>query len=290
MECASSKNFPEIVDKATALRDQQPAVCLHLGFSDAIRILRVVIVQILTILALAVVAIVALIVTALILVTAIGFAVRARSGEPLVWNGLLGVIEAVTRPLARFVHRTKWIGFERLLVPESGFVIVANHASGLDPPLMQFAVPRKVRFMMARDQMHPALNWFWSRMQVLPVTYTTADANMLREATRFVKNGGVVGVFPEGAIERPPCVIAPFAEGVGVLVALTKAPVVVLWIHGTPTIGNALLDPLVPRGRAVVNYVTTIDFVQEGLRDPQVITARLREELVKVSGWPSRET
>ena len=219
----------------------------------------------------------------------VGFIVRARAGDRLAWSGTMGAIESVLRPLARFIHRTKWEGFDRLKLPEGGFVIVANHASGLDPPLMQFAVPRRVRFMMAREQMNPLFSWFWRQLQVLPVTYTAADAAMFREAVRHVKGGGVVGVFPEGEIEHPPCVLAPFVEGTGTLLALTKAPVVLLWIHGTPTIGNALLDPLVPRGRARVQYVGTFDFAAEGIRDAQEITARLRAELASASGWPTRD-
>jgi 1-acyl-sn-glycerol-3-phosphate acyltransferase len=226
----------------------------------------------------------------LLALVAVGFVVRARSGERLAWSGVVGCVEAVARPVARFIHRTRWVGFDRFRAPEGGFVIVANHASGLDPPLMQFAAGRRVRFMMAKEQMHPALNWLWSRLQVLPVTSTAADAGMLREAVRHVKQGGVVGVFPEGAIERPPCVLAPFADGTGTLVALTKAPVVVLWIHGTPTVGNALLDPFVPRrSPAVVEYVGTVDFAAEGVRDPREITARLRDTLAKASGWPVRD-
>jgi len=225
---------------------------------------------------------------ALLALACAGFAVRARNGERLAWGGLVGAVEAVARPLARFVHRTRWVGFDRLRVPEGGFVIVANHASGLDPPLMQFAVPRKVRFMMAKEQMHPALGWLWRRLQVLPVTYGPADAAMLREAVRHVRSGGVVGVFPEGAIERPPCVLAPFRDGVGALVALTKAPVVVLWISGTPSLGNAIVDPFVPRRTAArVRYLGTFDFAAEGMREPALISARLREELAKASGWPT---
>jgi 1-acyl-sn-glycerol-3-phosphate acyltransferase len=141
--------------------------------------------------------------------------------------------------------------------------------------------------MMAQEQMHPALGWLWRRLQVLPVTYGPADAAMLREAVRHVRSGGVVGVFPEGAIERPPCVLAPFRDGVGTLVALTKAPVVVLWISGTPSLGNAIVDPFVPRRTAArVRYLGTIDFAAEGMRDPSAISARLREELARASGWP----
>ena len=253
----------------------QPSVC-----SPA------VLLQVLVTVGIAIAALLAAFVLALALLAAVGFVVRARSGERLAWGGVVGVTEAVARPLARFIHRTRWDGFEDFRAPEAGFVIVANHASGLDPPLMQFAVQRRVRFMMAKEQMHPAMAGFWRRLQVLPVTYTAADAAMFREAVRHVKGGGVVGVFPEGSIERPPCVLAPFAEGTGTLVALTKAPVVLLWIHGTPTVGNALLDPLVPRGRAVVRYVGTYDFAAEGVRDAKAITGRLRAELARASGWP----
>ena len=227
---------------------------------------------------------------ALLCLVAVGFVVRARSGERLAWDGVVGCVEAVARPLARFIHRTRWVGFERFTPPAGGFVVVANHASGLDPPLMQFAAGRRVRFMMAKEQMHPALGWLWRRLEVLPVTYTPADAGMLREAVRHVKSGGVVGVFPEGAIERPPCTLAPFAEGTGTLVALTKAPVVVLWIHGTPTLGNALLDPFVPRrSPATVEYLCTVDFAAEGVREPAAIVARLREAIAKASGWPTAD-
>ena len=238
---------------------------------------------------LALAAVVGAVVLVLAVLVAIGFVVRAQGGERLAWDGVVGCVEAVARPLARFIHRTRWVGFSGFRAPEGGFVIVANHASGLDPPLMQFAAGRRVRFMMAKEQMHPALNWLWRRLAVLPVTYTPADAAMLREAVRHVKSGGVVGVFPEGSIERPPNVLGPFAEGTGTLVALTKAPVVVLWIHGTPTVGNAILDPFVPRGRAVVEYVGTYDFAAMGVREPKEITARLRATLAQASGWPVRD-
>lgn len=239
--------------------------------------------------ALALAGLAALAVLVLGAVTLVGFLVRARDGTQLAWGGGVGVVEAVARPLVRVVHRTRWVGFEGARIPEGGFVIVANHASGLDPPLMQFAVSRRVRFLMAQEQMHPALTRFWKALDVLPVTYTPQDAATLREAVRHVKNGGVVGIFPEGGIVRPPCGIAPFKDGSGALIALTRAPVVLLWIHGTPTTGNALLDPLIPRGRAVVELVGIYDFAAIGVRDPKEIGDRLRAELAKASGWPLRE-
>jgi len=61
------------------------------------------------------------------------------------------------------------------------------------------------------------------------------------------------------------------------------------YVQAQNNLGNALVDPFVPRGRAVVQYVGTFDFAAEGVRDPKEITARLRAALAKASGWPTRD-
>lgn len=206
-----------------------------------------------------------------------------------VHEGWLGMLEAGMRTLMLVMHRPRLVGFERAPFPEGGFLVVANHISGLDAPLMQIAVPRRVRFMMAVDQMHPWLSWLWRRLDSLPVHYGPQDAGMLRQAARFVKNGGVVGLFPERGIARTPCTIAPFAEGVGVLVALTGAPVVLCWSRGPRSVGNALLDPFIPRRRAHFELVGVFDFAKEGVREPAEICRRLRQALAERSGWAAMD-
>jgi 1-acyl-sn-glycerol-3-phosphate acyltransferase len=219
-----------------------------------------------------------------------GFLIAPRLGRPLVYGGLVGVVESIMRWPLRWVHRARLVGFDTQPLPAGGFIVVANHNSGLDAPLMQFAMGRKVRFMMAADQMHPAMSGLWQQLNVLPVHYGPQDSGMLRQATRHVKEGGIVGLFPERGIAKKPHTIDPFAEGVGVLVALTKAPVVLCWSHGARTMGNALLDPLVPRSRANFELVGVYDFASEGVRDPAEICARLRQALAAKSGWPLAET
>lgn len=215
-----------------------------------------------------------------------GYLIAPKLGMPLVYSGKVGMVECVMRWGLRFVHRATLVGFDESKLPAGGFIVVSNHNSGLDAPLMQYAMPRKVRFMMARDQMHPLFKGLWKDLNVLPVTYGPEDAGMVRQATRHVKEGGIVGLFPEAGIAKQARTIDPFAEGVGVLVALTKAPVVLCWAHGARTTGIALLDPLAPRTRAYFEYVATFDFAKEGIRDPAEICRRLRESLARKSGWP----
>jgi 1-acyl-sn-glycerol-3-phosphate acyltransferase len=216
---------------------------------------------------------------------AFGLLVAPRLGRPLAYAGPVGVLEALGRPLVRLLHRTRYVGFSEAALPAGGFVIIANHGSGLDPLLLQFALRRRVRFMMAEDQMAAVGAALWRALEVLPVRYGPEDAGVLRQAVRHLKEGGVVGIFPERGIVARPAEVAPFAEGVGALVALARVPVALCWIHGPRTLGWAWLDPFVPRRRAVVELVGVFDFAAEGVRDPAIIRERLRHELARRSGW-----
>lgn len=214
-----------------------------------------------------------------------GLVVAPRVGRPLAYGGMIGVLESLGRPLVRLLHRARYIGFTEEALPRGGFVLVANHGSGLDPLLVQFALRRPVRFMMAEDQMAAIGAPIWRAIDALPVRYGPEDAGVLRQAVRHLKAGGVVGIFPERGIVVQPGVVAPFAEGVGALVALARVPVVLCWIHGPRTVGWALLDPFIPRRRAVVELIGVHDFAAEDVRAPAVICERLRAELARRSGW-----
>lgn len=214
-----------------------------------------------------------------------GFVIGPRMGRPLAYSGGVGAIEALLRALTRVLHRAEFRGLDPSALPAGGFVLVSNHGSGLDAPLMQCATRRPVRFMMAADQMHPWLTRLWTKLEVLPVHYGPEDSATVKAAVRHLKGGGIVGIFPEGGIAKQPRTIEPFAEGIGTLVALSKVPVVLLWIHGHRTVGSALVDPVVPRGKAVVELVGVFDFTAEGVRDPAEMCRRLRQALAERSGW-----
>jgi len=216
---------------------------------------------------------------------AMGFVGGPRMGRPLAYRGWVGALEALMRALTRVLHRAQMRGLDPGALPAGGFVLVANHGSGLDAPLMQCAMRRPVRFMMAADQMHPWLTRLWDKLEVLPVHYGPEDSATVKAAVRHLKGGGIVGIFAEGGIAKKPRTIEPFAEGTGTLVALAKVPVVLLWIHGHRTVGSALVDTVVPRGPAVVELVGVFDFNAEGVRDPAEMCRRLREALAARSGW-----
>lgn len=201
----------------------------------------------------------------------------------------------------RLLHRPRWRGFEAVqravdgpVVQDEGgqaaggeparqgVIIIANHASGLDPFLLQMPLRRRIRWMMAQDQMLMELAEVWDHLQVLPVTYGPQDAATFREAMRHVQAGGLLGIFPEGGIAKPAQELRPFLAGVGLIVARAKVPVVVCWIDGAPDAPSAIASLFVP-SRVTVHCLGMFDF--RGERDAQVITAKLRETIREASGW-----
>jgi DNA polymerase IIIc chi subunit len=69
-------------------------------------------------------------------------------------------------------------------------------------------------------------------------------------------------------------------------VARTKAPVLLVWISGTPDTRNTIKSLTTP-SRTHVKFIEVIDFAGE--KDGHLITSRLRQRLAQVSGWPMND-
>ncbi|MBN4052798.1 1-acyl-sn-glycerol-3-phosphate acyltransferase, partial [Roseiflexus sp. AH-315-K22] len=142
---------------------------------------------------------------------------------------------------ARVMHRLAVRGAEN--VPKSvqagPLIVVANHTAGVDPLLMQSACRFEIRWVMAKDMRHPAFEAFWRWSQIVFVDRASGEVNGTREALRHVREGGVLGIFPEGGLERPPRVIRPFHRGIGFIIKKTGARVLPVVIEGTPQVDPA---------------------------------------------------
>ena len=84
-------------------------------------------------------------------------------------------------------------------VPRSGAVVmVANHSSMVDGPLLLGMVPRSAVFLIKSEMFRGPLGWFLRKIGQLPVRRGEPDRRPLLAAVRVLREGGLVGVFPEG--------------------------------------------------------------------------------------------
>lgn len=200
-------------------------------------------------------------------------------GEPFT-----GFLWQVFRVYCRLVHRVRVEG--RMHVPDTnepgGLIVVANHTGPVDPLLIQAACPFEIRWMMAREMMVPRLDWLWKRHRIIAVGRDGRDLTAAREAIRHVRQGGVLGIFPEGGIVRPAGELRPFHEGAGFIIAKTEAPVLLVWVRDTPE-AKEMMPALRSPSRSRVTFVDLLTI--EGKRDPAAVTALLRTRLAEASGW-----
>ncbi len=92
------------------------------------------------------------------------------------------------------------LGKENL--PQSGaFLLIANHISHFDPPILSSIVPRSIKWITARELFGgPIGKRFFRWVGAIPVDRTQVDSHTLREAIHHLQNGAIVGIFPEGGI------------------------------------------------------------------------------------------
>lgn len=200
-----------------------------------------------------------------------------------------GVAMLCARVYAQIVHRLRVRGVRHLegLRGDGPLIVVSNHTAGVDPVLIQVASPFHIRWVMAEDMRVSALDWFWNWWGVTFVDRTSGKAGGLRQAMRHLRGGGVVGIFPEGGLERPPREILPFLPGVGVLIRKSGARVLPVTIDGTPQVDPAWAS-LWHASTAVVHFHDVIDYAETSMT-PDEIAEDLRRRFLTFTGWPANE-
>lgn len=163
-------------------------------------------------------------------------------------------------------------------------IVVANHTAGIDPILIQASCPFPIRWIMASDMRAPNLEWFWKWQRIIFVGRDRGSMAVgLRTAVEHLNNHGVVGIFPEGGIERPSRKILPFHPGLGMLVRKTGARVLPVFIDCTPQIDPAWASLWVPsQSRIAFGPLLTFDRDQSA----DEISRAVRAHFLAWSGWP----
>lgn len=148
------------------------------------------------------------------------------------------------KPLAVLVMR--WMfdltSVGRHHVPATGPVLlVSNHSSLLDPPLVGGAAARQLSFLAKAELFEiPGFGRLIRHLNARPLRREGGDAPALREALRMLSEGRALLVFPEGT-RGPEGELRPPKAGAGMLAVLSGAKVVPVYVSGS---GQAW-----PRGR-----------------------------------------
>ncbi|ANB59286.1 lysophospholipid acyltransferase family protein [Anoxybacteroides amylolyticum] len=138
-----------------------------------------------------------------------------------------GVVSGVLKPL----YRIEVIGTEHF-PDEGGVLLCANHISNLDPPVVGITAPRPIHFMAKEELFRvPILKTLLPPLHAFPVKRGMSDRQALRTGLDVLKEGHVLGIFPEGTRSKDGKLQKGLA-GVGFFALKTDAAVVPCAIIG----------------------------------------------------------
>jgi len=105
-------------------------------------------------------------------------------------------------PIYKFVFKGHLIGRDNIPQKDS-FIMVSNHGSLLDPPLLGHALGRNISFM-AKEELFkiPILGFIIKSCGAYPVKRGIADKNTIKIACKKLSNDSCIGIFIDGTRQK----------------------------------------------------------------------------------------
>ncbi len=157
----------------------------------------------------------------------------ARNREPAASLALYHLFKwSVVSPALYTYFRGHVYGAEK--VPRQGpLVVVSNHASDFDPPILSCAVQRPVAYM-AKEELFkvPILSQAIRLYGAYPVKRGAADRSAIRAALVSLEAGWAVGVFITGT-RTPDGRVVDSKLGAALIAAKAQVPVLPVSLWGT---------------------------------------------------------
>src|SRR5580765_6146778 len=94
-------------------------------------------------------------------------------------------------------YRVRIVGAEH--VPSGGCILIANHASVIDPWFLSLATRRRVRFMAKAELWrNPLVRWGMEAYGTFPVERGNGDTGAMAPAGELLDEQEILGMFPRG--------------------------------------------------------------------------------------------
>lgn len=121
----------------------------------------------------------------------------------------------IRRPLAacfKAVYKPTIVG--KRYIPENGRIILAgNHTNFFDCILVSCATDRCVHYLAKDELMKGPQKHIFKALGIIPVNRRIKDKAALQSAIETLNADKVIGIFPEGTINRTDDIIMPFKFG-----------------------------------------------------------------------------
>lgn len=131
-----------------------------------------------------------------------------------------------------FVNKVTVQGQENIPA-NGGLILCSNHMHWMDPILMGVYIKRKICFMAKVELFKKKIfAMILKGIHAFPVKRGTADITAIKNSFKALKNGQVLGMFPEGTRSKDGSIL-PAEPGVALISTKADVPVVPMRINGS---------------------------------------------------------
>ena len=122
------------------------------------------------------------------------------------------IVRPIIKLLFKLVFRPKYIGLDN--IPKNGpYVLAGNHTNNFDCLLLISSTKNVIHFLAKDSLMKGFKKLIFKNMGIIPVNRSIHDKNALNNAINALKDNKVIGIFPEGTINRTDDIVMPFKIG-----------------------------------------------------------------------------
>ena len=135
-------------------------------------------------------------------------------------------------PIFRWYYNPTIIGKEN--IPKQGSIlIVGNHKHLYDQCLSIISTKRFIKYMAKKEYFDSKkTRWFFKAVGCISVDRQVHDGKAKNEAIETLKNGGAIGLFPEGTRNKTDAFLLPFKFGAVSMAQKTDSYLVPFGITG----------------------------------------------------------
>ena len=141
------------------------------------------------------------------------------------------LLTPIMRILFKFYYHPTIINKE--VIPKDGPVlIVGNHKHVYDQCLTIMATHRPIHYMAKKEYFDGKMAWFFKLVGCISVNRQIKDTHATEQALDILKNGGAVGLFPEGTRNKTKEFLLPFKFGTVSMAKKTGATIIPFGLTG----------------------------------------------------------